>query len=182
MALDKLVDSTQLDSDLTSVANAIRTKGGTSAQLAFPAGFVSAIQNIPSGGGGTGYDVKTVNVSTDTPTVDRAFTNFIFIAQIDSADIPAAASRQRLYAYFMMFAYINGKMITPTPTPLALVVFTSTAGSATFSASGSTNVSNVGATSITFTTMGSQHMQSGTWRVLQVEIPSDYPLYSFQEI
>lgn len=49
MALDKLVDSTQLDSDLTSVANAIRTKGGTSAQLAFPAGFVSAIGDIPSG-------------------------------------------------------------------------------------------------------------------------------------
>lgn len=51
MALDKLVDSTQLDSDLTSVANAIRTKGGTSAQLAFPAGFVSAIGDIPTGGG-----------------------------------------------------------------------------------------------------------------------------------
>ena len=29
MAVDKLVDSTQLDADLTSVANAIRTKGGT---------------------------------------------------------------------------------------------------------------------------------------------------------
>lgn len=52
MALDKLVDSTQLDSDLTSVANAIRAKGGTSASLAFPADFVSEIGNIPSGGGG----------------------------------------------------------------------------------------------------------------------------------
>ncbi len=52
MAVDKLVDSTQLDSDLTSVANAIRTKGGTSALLAFPADFVSAINAI-SGGGGT---------------------------------------------------------------------------------------------------------------------------------
>lgn len=50
MAVDKLVDSAQLDSDLTSVANAIRTKGGTSAQLAFPAGFVSAIGDIPTGG------------------------------------------------------------------------------------------------------------------------------------
>lgn len=38
--------------DLTSVANAIRTKGGTSAQLAFPADFVSAIEAI-SGGGAT---------------------------------------------------------------------------------------------------------------------------------
>ena len=50
MAVDKLVDSTQLDSDLTSVANAIRTKGGTSAQLAFPAGFVQAIGDIQTGG------------------------------------------------------------------------------------------------------------------------------------
>ena len=48
MAVDKLVDSTQLDADLTSVANAIRTKGGTSAQMAFPAGFVSAVNAIPT--------------------------------------------------------------------------------------------------------------------------------------
>lgn len=52
MSVDKLVDSTQLDSDLTSVANAIRTKGGTSAQLAFPAGFVQAIVDIETGGYG----------------------------------------------------------------------------------------------------------------------------------
>lgn len=49
MALDKLVDSSQLDIDLTSVANAIRAKGGTSGQLAFPAGFISAVQAIPTG-------------------------------------------------------------------------------------------------------------------------------------
>ena len=51
MSVDKLVDSTQLDADLTSVANAIRTKGGTSAQLAFPADFVQAIEDIETGGG-----------------------------------------------------------------------------------------------------------------------------------
>ena len=50
MAVDKLVDSSQLDSDLTSIANAIRTKGGTSAQLAFPAGFIDAIDAIETGG------------------------------------------------------------------------------------------------------------------------------------
>lgn len=49
MAVDKLVDSTQLDADLTSVANAIRAKSGGSNQLAFPSGFVSEIGNIPSG-------------------------------------------------------------------------------------------------------------------------------------
>ena len=36
-------------SDLTSVADAIRAKSGGSGQLAFPAGFVSEIGNIPSG-------------------------------------------------------------------------------------------------------------------------------------
>ena len=38
--------------DLTSVANAIRTAGGTSAQLEFPSGFVTAIGNLSGGGGG----------------------------------------------------------------------------------------------------------------------------------
>lgn len=37
------------DTDLTAVANAIRTKGGTSAQLAFPSGFVSAVEAITTG-------------------------------------------------------------------------------------------------------------------------------------
>ena len=35
--------------DLTAVANAIRAKGGTSAQLVYPAGFVSTIQAIQTG-------------------------------------------------------------------------------------------------------------------------------------
>lgn len=38
------------DTELISIANAIRTKGGTQAQLEFPTGFVSAIQAIPTGG------------------------------------------------------------------------------------------------------------------------------------
>jgi len=39
------------DSELTGIANAIRTKGGTSSQLVFPDGFTSAIGAIPTGGG-----------------------------------------------------------------------------------------------------------------------------------
>ncbi len=50
-------------SDLVSVANAIRTKGGTSETLVFPAEFVSAIQAIQAGGGGaiTATTPKDVN-------------------------------------------------------------------------------------------------------------------------
>ena len=49
MAVDKLVDSAKLDEDLSAVANAIRTKGGTSENLAFPADFLTAIAAIPLG-------------------------------------------------------------------------------------------------------------------------------------
>lgn len=44
MAYDKIVDSVQLDTNLTAIANAIREKNGTSAQIPFPDGFVAAIQ------------------------------------------------------------------------------------------------------------------------------------------
>lgn len=46
----KLVNATSLDNGLTSIADAIRTKGGTSADLTFPDGFVDAVEAIPTGG------------------------------------------------------------------------------------------------------------------------------------
>lgn len=49
MAYDKVVDSASLDLKLTQVADAIRTKGNTSADLQFPSGFISAIQAIQTG-------------------------------------------------------------------------------------------------------------------------------------
>lgn len=58
MGADKLVDSTELNSDLTSVADAIRSQGGTSASLVFPSGFVSAIEEISTGSGGVPTRVK----------------------------------------------------------------------------------------------------------------------------
>lgn len=75
MAVDKLVDSTQLDSDLTSVANAIRTKGGTSAQMAFPSGFVSAVQAIPTGITPTGTKSITENGTYDVTQYASAEVN-----------------------------------------------------------------------------------------------------------
>lgn len=76
MAADKLVDSAQLDADLTTIANAIRTKGGTSAKLSFPADFVSAIEAI-SGGGGLEYETGTYTPSSDIarPTIQWANTH-----------------------------------------------------------------------------------------------------------
>ena len=73
MSVDKLVDSTQLDSDLTSVANAIRTKGGTSASLAFPSDFVTAIGNISGGGGYTAADFIDVTKPVGDFVSDAAY-------------------------------------------------------------------------------------------------------------
>ena len=68
MATEYLTNTT----DLTSVANAIRTKGGTTAQLVYPSGFVSAINAIETGGGG-GRDEEAEaalisDVGTNFPT------------------------------------------------------------------------------------------------------------------
>ncbi len=51
MALDKAIDSAQLDENLTAVADAIRAKGGMSGALTFPNGFVDAVAAIQAGGG-----------------------------------------------------------------------------------------------------------------------------------
>lgn len=81
MSLDKLVDSTQLDSDLTSVANAIRAKSGGSAQLAFPAGFVSEIGNIPSGGGGSTVVASGTFIGNDNSVSGYVGRQFISVGK-----------------------------------------------------------------------------------------------------
>ena len=73
-----MTDYLTTDTELTSVANAIRTKGGTSAALTYPTGFVSAIEAIPTGGGtlptctmtisGSGDDVACSNFSGSAPS------------------------------------------------------------------------------------------------------------------
>ena len=51
-----MADYIATDTELTAIANAIRTKGGTAAQLTFPSEFISAINAI-SGGGEDGDDL-----------------------------------------------------------------------------------------------------------------------------
>lgn len=53
MAVDKAIDSTEFDSKLTSVADAIRAAGGTTDTMSFPTGMIDAISSLSSGGGGT---------------------------------------------------------------------------------------------------------------------------------
>lgn len=67
-----MTDYLTTDTDLVSIANAIRTKGGTQASLEYPDGFVDAIENIPSGGGSE----KTVSITLAYGQSTSAFRSF----------------------------------------------------------------------------------------------------------
>lgn len=81
------------DTNLTALANAIRTKGGTSGQLTFPAGFVDAIAAIQSGGSGNANPVaaqKQINF-VDYDGVIRYSYSAAEFAQLES--LPPNPSR-----------------------------------------------------------------------------------------
>lgn len=102
MAVDKLVDSTQLDADLTSVANAIREKGGTSAELAFPTDFVSAIEAISGGGSGgiklLASDDYTRAGTAAAFTIPVTYTGTPYFAYV-VADSPPSDVAQTIWAW-----------------------------------------------------------------------------------
>lgn len=56
-----MADYLTTDTELTSVADAIREKGGTSAALVWPTGYVDAIGAIESGGGSAGPILNPLN-------------------------------------------------------------------------------------------------------------------------
>lgn len=71
-----MANYTVTDLELTSIANAIRTKGGTSTSLAFPSEFVSAINDISTGVNEDDYIQKTiqqVSNSTASYVAQQAF-------------------------------------------------------------------------------------------------------------
>lgn len=62
-----MADYLTTDTELTSIANAIRTKGGTSANLTYPTGFVTAIGNIPTGTSRTSSDLEVSGATVTAP-------------------------------------------------------------------------------------------------------------------
>lgn len=77
MALDKLVDSSQLNSDLTSIANAIRAKTGGSSQLTLTE-MAAEIGNIPTGITPAGSVTLTANGVYDVTAKAQAVVNVPF--------------------------------------------------------------------------------------------------------
>lgn len=64
-----MADYKVTDTELISVANAIRLKCGTSSALEWPTGFSTAIQNIPSGGTCNYFSSAFVLIERVRPTV-----------------------------------------------------------------------------------------------------------------
>lgn len=109
MALDKLVDSAQLDSDLEDVADAIRAKSGGSGSLAFPAGFVSEIGSIETGGG-TDFFHTTFTLATAQGT--ETMRNMI-LQNIGGKKCFFAVNRETYPANGTAF-FVNGSYLRPS--------------------------------------------------------------------
>lgn len=125
MSYNKSIDSSAINSDLTSVANAIRAKSGGTGQLAFPAGFISEINNIPAGGSAIAELVKAnCVVSCDS---SGTYTGDTHIA------LPRAATAKDCYFF---------KIISGSPTANACSSGYTRTGTTSTSAAGTAGYSN----------------------------------------
>ena len=115
MALTQLamVDVAQLDSDLEDVADAIRAKSGGSSQLAFPAGFISEIGSIQTGGGGSGETLLESGTFTYAGSSDNkmrspvTFSGTATRAFVVAREIPSGVART--------FLWLNGNLTFVDP-------------------------------------------------------------------
>lgn len=114
MAYDKVVDSAKLNTNLASVANAIREKSGASGTLVFPDGFISAIAQIAVGGGAVSGEVHDVSLPGDVNNgsmpvvigsefVAENYTKDGFMAVLFNTNPPSASSGT-------MFSIVQGNL------------------------------------------------------------------------
>lgn len=81
MALDKVVDSAALDAQLTSIADAIRSKGGTTDQLTL-AGMVDAINAIQTGSGGIQSASGEYSIAEDVASLNIDISDIRFVPDL----------------------------------------------------------------------------------------------------
>ena len=95
MAIDKAVDSAALDAGMTSVADAIRAKAGTTGPLAWPDGFITAISGIETGGGdsaGSVIDKSVTSITSNAAEVGQY--TFYGCEMLETASFPEATKIQ----------------------------------------------------------------------------------------
>ena len=100
--------------DLSAVADAIRAKGGTYAQLTFPGGMVEAINAIETGSGATDVTDSIVSVAFSATNAFNTYTGFKGIFPEDAkiaillwqGDKSNAVDNQCLFAVLQR-VYIN---------------------------------------------------------------------------
>lgn len=92
MAVDKLVDSTALDTSLAAIADAIRAKTGGSSQIVFPTQFVYEIGNIPSGGGGNPSGTVTPTSRIKTYNFTAPNCTYFAIVPVSAPDLTTGKS------------------------------------------------------------------------------------------
>lgn len=141
------VDYLVTDGELTDIADAIRAKGGTSAQLSFPNGYTTAIAAIPTGINPSGtinitsagttdvtnYAVASVAAGTEgTPTATKGAVNNHAIAVTPSVTNSAG--------------YIAGG--TKTGTAVSVAASEVVSGTYTVTGSGTKDVTNYASASI----------------------------------
>lgn len=128
------------DASLTAVADAIRSKGGTSAPLAFPDGFAAAIAAIPAGraswtkvGGTTEFEAVQTSTTGATAATIQCGTDIVNKAKIIYVRVRDKAGPRAGYcagsdAFFINTNKANGSTSTfATPAVVAHRYTTSSA-------------------------------------------------------
>ena len=97
MAYDKVVDSAVLNAGLKQIADAIREKGGTSDNLAFPAAMAEAIAAIEAGGGaifGSKFITGSFTLAAETTTAYAFATEEDLEKLLDTGESLTSAYKQ----------------------------------------------------------------------------------------
>ena len=139
------------DTELTSVANAIRTKGGTSASLVYPTGFVSAIEAIS-----TGTDVSDTTATASDVRTGKYFYTAAGVKTQGSIVNGSATTPATTITANPSISVSNSGLITATasatqsvtPTVSAGYVSSGTAGTITVSGSNTSQLTTQAAQTI----------------------------------
>lgn len=91
------------DSSMTSIADAIRAKGGTSDTLAFPSGFVEAIEAIQTGGGNTENLLFGLPYATGSFTAAEDITSTYTICTLPDSVLIAANNQTAMIGTFCIW-------------------------------------------------------------------------------